>query len=69
MRPDGLFWPVIFENHLVYGNGVLENVQGKDTFFYVSREIPAELSKTGQRIVEAFGLKRKFFHFEFFENP
>ena len=29
---------VVFENSLVYGDGVLEFVLGKDTFFYVDRQ-------------------------------
>lgn len=58
---------VVFENSLVYGDGVLEYVQGRDTFFYVSREIPPDLSDVGQRLVQAFNVRGKFFHFEFFK--
>ena len=58
---------VVFENSLIYGDGVLEYVQGKDTFFYVSRHIPAELRATGRKLVPQFGIRRKFFHFEFFK--
>jgi biotin carboxylase len=58
---------VVFENSLIYGDGVLEYVQGKDTFFYVSRQIPAELRATGRKLVPQFGIRRKFFHFEFFK--
>jgi len=57
---------VIFENSLSYGDGVLEYVLGKDTFFYVNRHIPAELSTAGRRLVTLFDIRRKFFHFEFF---
>lgn len=57
---------VIFENSLVYGSGVLDNVLGSDTFFYVARHIPHRLSSIGHSLVEAFGIKRKFFHFELF---
>ena len=58
---------VVFENSLIYGDGVLEYVQGKDTCFYVSRHIPAELRATGRKLVPQFGIRRKFFHFEFFK--
>ena len=57
---------VLFENSLVYGDGVLEYVLGKDTFFYVTRNIPHDLLRTGRRLVEAFEIRGKFFHFEFF---
>lgn len=57
---------VIFENSLVYGCGVLESVLGADTFFYTLRKIPPPLSRIGKQLVEAFGIKRKYFHFEFF---
>ncbi|MGB9441232.1 MAG: ATP-grasp domain-containing protein [Desulfobacterales bacterium] len=58
---------VVFENSLIYGDGVLEYVLGKDTFFYVSRHIPDELRAAGQKLVPIFDIRRKFFHFEFFK--
>jgi hypothetical protein len=58
---------VVFENSLIYGDGILEYVLGKDTFFYVSRHIPAELRAAGRRLVPLFDIRRKFFHFEFFK--
>jgi len=57
---------LLFENSLTYGEGVLEYVQGKDTFFYVERNIPETLSEIGRQLVRAFDIRRKFFHFEFF---
>ena len=59
---------VVFENSLIYGDGVLEYVLGKDTFFYVSRCIPDELRASGQKLVPLFDIRRKFFHFEFFKT-
>jgi len=58
---------VVFENSLIYGDGVLEYILGKDTFFYVSRQIPAELRAIGRKLVPLFDIRRKFFHFEFFK--
>jgi hypothetical protein len=58
---------VVFENSLIYGDGVLEYVLGKDTFFYVSRHIPTELRAAGRNLVPLFDIRRKFFHFEFFK--
>jgi biotin carboxylase len=57
---------LLFENSLAYGHGVLEYVLGKDTFFYVTRAIPQALREIGRRLVKAFDIRRKFFHFEFF---
>ena len=58
---------ICFENSLIYGEGVLEFVLGKDTFFYVSRHIPGKLSQVGKRLAKLFKIRRKFFHFEFFK--
>jgi hypothetical protein len=58
---------VIFENSLVYGDGVLDYVLGKDTFFYVDRNIADDLRTAGQKLVPLFDIRRKFFHFEFFK--
>jgi hypothetical protein len=57
---------ILFENSLIYGDGVLEYVLGKDTFFYVSRHIPNKLSQIGRQLTKTFDIRRKFFHFEFF---
>ncbi|MEI6080001.1 MAG: ATP-grasp domain-containing protein [bacterium] len=69
---DGLLdWKgnIIFENSLVYECGVIENVQnGRDQFFYTTRTIPQALKKMGKDIVDLFGLKKQFFHFEFFKD-
>ena len=58
---------VIFENSLIYGDGVLEYLLGKDTFFYVSRHIADNLRTVGQKLVSLCDIRRKFFHFEFFK--
>ncbi|MGD8367605.1 MAG: hypothetical protein PVG78_08185 [Desulfobacterales bacterium] len=58
---------VLFESSLTYGDGVLDCVLGKDTFFYLNRTIPEKLARVGRRLVEAFEIRRKFFHFEFFD--
>ncbi len=59
---------VVFENSLIYGDGVLEYVLGKDVFFYVSRHIPDELRTVGRKLIPLFDIRRKFFHFEFFKT-
>jgi hypothetical protein len=42
---------------------------GGDTFFYTQREIPSRLAAAGRDLVRRFKLRRKFFHFEFFDTP
>jgi predicted ATP-grasp superfamily ATP-dependent carboligase len=58
---------IVFENSLIYGDGVLEYVLGKDTFFFVNRWISDPLQKAGRKLVARFDIRRKFFHFEFFK--
>jgi hypothetical protein len=57
---------VVFENTLIYGEGLIEYAQGKDTFFYVGRHVPQRLTGIGRSLVSRFGIRKKFFHFEFF---
>lgn len=57
---------ILFENTLIYGEGLIEYTRGTDTFFYVTRRTPEELPPIGAALVAAFGIRRKFFHFEFF---
>ena len=57
---------LVFENSLTYADGVLDCVLGKETFFYVNRQLPRRLSEIGRQLVERLGVRRKFFHFEFF---
>ncbi|MCU0592421.1 MAG: ATP-grasp domain-containing protein [Desulfobacterales bacterium] len=58
---------ILFENSLIYGEGLIEYAQGKDTFFYVSRRVPEALGHVGQSLAQRFDVRRKFFHFEFFK--
>ena len=57
---------LIFDSSLTYADGVLDCVQGKETFFYVNRSIPQRLTAIGRQLVNRLGIRRKFFHFEFF---
>jgi len=59
---------VLFENSLVYGAGALDSVMGADTSFHTVRKLPARLSRTGRRLVEAFNIRGKFFHLELFDR-
>lgn len=59
--------PVFFTCHY-YNNGILEVVSGEPLSYYNLRadEIPADLRAAGLAALKAFGLKKSFFHIEFF---
>ena len=40
--------------------------EGKDLFYYTLKSVPEDLKEIGQRVVKAFGVKKRFFHLEFF---
>jgi len=59
---------VIFESSLRYSANIMEIVQQRLVFHYHTlRDIPEELLQDGRRSVKAFGIRERFFHFEFFE--
>ena len=57
---------IVFDNSLKYTAGILEFVNGRDPSFYIDRYINDNLRKLGKKMVEAFNIRKKFFHFEFF---
>ncbi|HEY9838863.1 MAG: acetyl-CoA carboxylase biotin carboxylase subunit family protein [Candidatus Sericytochromatia bacterium] len=61
---------VVFCASHVFKQGIMETVnQDLDLSYYSLRNIPAELMEIGQRAVKAFGIRERFFHFEFFRKP
>ena len=40
--------------------------EGKDLFYYTVKKVPADLKKIGTKVIKAFGVKKRFFHLEFF---
>ncbi len=61
---------IVFAASLEYSRGVAEVVnEDTDIFYFVHREIPADLAEIGPRIVQAYGLRMRFFHFEFIRSP
>jgi len=61
---------VVFYSSMVYSTGVMEIVnQGLDFWYYMLREIPKDLVKVGEKLVKVYGLRERFFHFEFFRTP
>ncbi len=60
--------PAFFTAH-GYSSGIMEIVNADDDVFYWSmREIPADLETAGRAALAAFGIRERFFHFEFFRT-
>jgi hypothetical protein len=60
---------VFFTSHC-YSQGIMETVNNDDLIHYWSlREIPADLEAAGRATAKAFGVRERFFHFEFFRTP
>lgn len=60
----------VFLNSFVFHDGVMETVAaGLDQFYYSQRQIPDDLKEMGLKVLKAFGVKARFFHFEFFRTP
>jgi biotin carboxylase len=59
---------VIFATSFVYAAGVMEFVNEQRDVHYSSRRvIPPALEEAGRRVIEAFRVRGRFFHAEFFE--
>lgn len=53
-----------------FNHGIMEIVnQDLDLAYYSLKEIPQDLYEAGEKVIEAFGIKERFFHFEFFRTP
>jgi hypothetical protein len=56
-------------NSLVYSTGIMETVLNDDlVYYYTLREIPDDVQSLGCRTLEAFDVRERFFHFEFFRQ-
>ncbi|HYV49908.1 MAG TPA: carboxylate--amine ligase [Myxococcaceae bacterium] len=61
---------VIVETSHLYSTGVMDVVnEGLDVWYYNRRQIPQGLRALGKKVAEAFGIRERFFHIEFFEEP
>jgi hypothetical protein len=59
----------VFVNSLAYSTGIMETVLNDDlVYYYTLREIPGDLHALGCRVLEAFDVRERFFHFEFFRQ-
>lgn len=60
---------VVFFSTLQHNTAVLNILSDSDDMYYfLPREIPKDLQKMGEKCVKAFGIKERFFHFEFFRT-
>ncbi len=58
---------VFFTSHF-FSQGIMETVnEGLDLFYYSMRDLPPGLEEVGRRAVQAFNLRERFFHIEFFQ--
>lgn len=58
---------IVFRSSLEYSDGVMDLVNlGNDFYYYTQRYISPALEDAGRRLVEMYGLRERFFHFEFF---
>lgn len=59
----------VFLNSLVYSAGIMETVLADEhIYYYTLRDIPADLEEVGRRVLQEFGVRERFFHFEFFRQ-
>jgi len=58
--------PVFFSS-MQYSQGIMETVnEDADVFYYTLRKIPSDLEEAGRKVLKAFDVRERFFHFEFF---
>ena len=61
---------IVFFSSLEYSQGIMETVnENWDVYYYTLRKIPPDLEQAGRRIVRAYNIRKRFFHFEFFRTP
>jgi hypothetical protein len=61
---------MIFYTAHAYSSGVMEAVNlDQDIYYYSYRDIPADLEDVGHRTLQAFRVRGRFFHFEYFRTP
>lgn len=61
---------IVFSSSMEYSAGIMETVNTDgDIYYYTLRDIPVDLEAAGRAVVKAYGIKKRFFHFEFFRTP
>lgn len=60
---------IVFYSTFNYSEAVLDTVEKNgEMYYYIPREIPADIVAMGEKIVHAFNVKERFFHLEFFRT-
>jgi biotin carboxylase len=60
---------LVFYTSHQYSQGIMETVNDAlDIYYYSLRDIPQDLEEAGRRTLKAFGVRERFFHFEFFRT-
>jgi len=60
---------LVFSAYEEYSEGTMETVtQDNDLYYIIMRDIPKEIEELGLKTVNIFGIKERFFHFEFFKT-
>lgn len=60
---------LVFYTSHQYSQGIMETVVNDDLVYYYSlRDIPKDLEAAGRRVLKVFGIRERFFHFEFFRR-
>jgi len=59
----------VFSSSMQYSRGIMETVnEDSDIYYYTLRKIPTDLEETGRKVLKAFDVRERFFHFEFFRS-
>ncbi len=60
---------IVFSSSLRYSKGIMETVnEDSDIYYYILRKIPEDLEHAGRSVVQAYQIRKRFFHFEFFRT-
>jgi hypothetical protein len=59
---------VVFDASISYGVDVLAAVSGADMHYWIDRTIPDDLAELGRYVLDAFRVRERPFHFEFFRQ-
>jgi hypothetical protein len=59
---------IVFSSSLIFNQGIMETVnEGLDISCYIPRKLPEDIVELGLKTVEAFRVRERFFHFEYFK--
>ena len=58
---------ICFESSFTYSTGVMESLNEQlDLYYWIPREVPADVREVGRQMARAFDLRERPFHFEMF---